>query len=118
MRFIKPHLILGGAALSLLVACAEPPAGQLIADPYEKTNRQIHEFNKSLDRGILQPVADAYGRVVGPEVDASVQIGAETISLPNRIINKVLQFRLLSAFQDTLRLTVNLGIGLGIKDPA
>ncbi|MEO0342747.1 MAG: VacJ family lipoprotein [Pseudomonadota bacterium] len=111
--------IFGAMLLTFTVAsCAEAPPGQLISDPYERGNRKVHEFNKGFDRALVGPVANAYGKVIGPDVDASVQAAAETISLPNRILNKVLQFRLLSAFQDTMRLTVNLAVGLGIKDPA
>lgn len=111
-------LTFAALVMALVAGCAEAPSGQLIADPYETTNRKIHNFNKGLDRGLFSPVADAYGEVVGPDVDASVQVAAETISLPNRIANKLLQFRFLSAFQDTLRLTTNLALGLGIKDAA
>ncbi|MEO1564053.1 MAG: VacJ family lipoprotein [Pseudomonadota bacterium] len=118
MNILRLRATLVASLLVLLGACAEAPPGQLIADPYEKTNRSIHEFNKGFDRGLVRPVADVYGKVIGPDVDDSIQVAAETISLPNRILNKILQLRLISAFQDTMRLGVNLGLGLGIKDPA
>lgn len=99
-----------------LAGCAQAPAGQLIADPYEQMNRKTHAFNKGLDRGVVSPVADAYGRVVGPELDSVIVNAAETISLPNRIVNKILQLRLISAIHDTMRLTLNVGLSAGTKD--
>jgi len=118
MPFSKLRVFTAASMMFIVVGCAEAPPGQLIADPYENFNRGVHDFNKGLDRNLVSPVAEVYGNVVGPDVDASVQVAAETISLPNRIANKVLQFRMVSALQDTLRFTVNLALGLGIKDVA
>ncbi|MEM0978031.1 MAG: VacJ family lipoprotein [Pseudomonadota bacterium] len=119
MAHRSPRAVIAALVLLTVSACAEPPAGQLVSDPYKPVNQTVHAFNKGLDRVVLRPTSQVYGVVVGREGNKLVQSAAETISLPNRIVNKVLQFRLVSAVEDTFRLGVNLTFGLlGLRDVA
>ena len=46
-----------------LVADAQRRQTPTPGDPYEPTNRKIYNFNDSLDRNIMQPVARGYVKV-------------------------------------------------------
>ncbi|MGL4239323.1 MlaA family lipoprotein [Tabrizicola sp.] len=107
MRFSAPLLAAG-----LLSACAGGPAPSGINDPFEPTNRQIHAFNKGVDRALVGPASKGFGVVPEP---AKRVVGnlADTLDLPGDIANNLLQFRLADAGQNTLRLGVNLTFGVG-----
>lgn len=103
----------------LLSACARPEAPGTIRDPYESRNRQIHEANKSLDRGVFRPVSTAYGKSVPRPVRTGVSNFASNLSLPGAMINSLLQFRPGDAVQNGTRFLINTTVGLGgIFDPA
>ena len=48
-------------SLVLLGACSTPDRPTEIYDPYEKTNRKIHAFNKGLDHTVVRPTSQVYG---------------------------------------------------------
>lgn len=98
-------------ALAALSACAGQPAGDGINDPFEATNRKIHDFNKGVDRVLVSPASKGYGIVPQP-LKRAVGNVADTLDLPGDIANNLLQFRLVAAAENTLRLGVNLTFGL------
>ena len=110
MRLSYKLLII--ALLPLLSACATPKGNEIISDDYEGVNRGIHSFNKGVDRIVARPASRAYAAVTPTPVDKAIVNVARTIALPNRIINKVLQFNLGGAAADTGRFAVNLTVGL------
>lgn len=99
--------------LALLTACAGAPGPDGINDPYEGTNRSIHAFNRGIDRALVGPAAKGYGRVVPEPAQRVIGNVAETLDLPGDILNNLLQFRIADAAQNTLRLGVNLTMGVG-----
>ncbi|MCT4558335.1 MAG: VacJ family lipoprotein [Pelagimonas sp.] len=105
--------ILGFALLS---ACATPvvqggdPAGD---DPYEGVNRRSHAFNKGLDRAVLRPVSKGYDAVLPEGLKYNISSFSDTVSLPQTIVNQILQGRLGDAGRNTLRFSVNTIIGFG-----
>jgi len=102
----------------LLAACATPEVASGIHDPYEVTNRKIHESNRNIDRKVLRPVAYAYGESVPEPVRIGVSNFADNLSLPGDVVNNILQFRLDDAIHNTVRFMVNTTIGLGgVLDP-
>jgi phospholipid-binding lipoprotein MlaA len=101
-------LVVAAAALS---ACAGQPSGDGINDPFEPANRKVHAFNKGLDRVLVSPASKGYG-IVPPPVKRAVGNVADTLDLPGDIANNLLQFRLVAAAENTLRLGVNLTFGL------
>lgn len=105
-------------ALGVLSACGpKPEAG--INDPFETTNRAIHDFNKSLDRAAVRPTANAYGVVVPGPVRQGIQNFALNLGQPGNVANNLLQARLDDAVINTLRFAVNSTIGIGgLFDPA
>ncbi len=108
-KFVAVALVLAG--------CAGKPGPDGINDPYEAKNRSVHAFNRGLDRALVGPAAKGYGSVVPQPVQRAVGNVADTLDLPGDIANNLLQLRLADAAQNTLRLGVNLTLGvLGVLD--
>ncbi|NJS39565.1 MAG: VacJ family lipoprotein [Rhodobacteraceae bacterium] len=101
------------ATVFSLAACAGAPGPDGINDPYEDTNRNVHAFNRGLDRALVGPASKGYGSVVPEPVQRVVGNVAGTLDLPGDIANNLLQFRIGDAAQNTLRLAVNLTMGVG-----
>jgi phospholipid-binding lipoprotein MlaA len=101
------------AGIGLLSACAGTPAANGVNDPFEPTNRKIHAFNRGVDRVLVSPTAKGYGSVVPKPVARAIGNVADTLDLPGDIANNLLQFRLVAAGENTLRLATNLTFGLG-----
>ena len=130
MSVKNPLLTLGGCRiatrcvlLSLLGAFVSACAGtagpsQAINDPDEAHNRQIHEFNKGVDRAILRPASRAYSVLPDP-VERGVSNVAGNLDLPGDVVNSLLQGRPVAALENTARFAVNTTIGIGgLFDPA
>lgn len=102
-----------------LSACAVPGPGEApdgIYDPQEPANRRVHAFNKSLAGAV--PHGGDGGGVPAP-VATGLGNFADTLSLPQTVVNQVLQARLGRASRNTLRFTVNATIGVaGLFDVA
>ncbi len=112
---------LGGLAIGLAVlgGCGPAAAPTGINDPYEASNRKVHAFNKSLDRGAVRPSANAYGTVVPGPLRTGVQNFAQNLGEPGNVANDLLQFKLDDALVNTIRFAVNSTIGIGgLFDPA
>ncbi|WP_254813755.1 VacJ family lipoprotein [Rhodovulum sp. ES.010] len=106
-------------AVAMLSACgpANIPAG--IEDPYEAQNRKAHADNVAFDRTVLRPVSMAYGRTVPGPVRSGIGNVAANLSLPEAVINSLLQLRPGDAVQNTTRFLINSTIGIaGLFDPA
>jgi phospholipid-binding lipoprotein MlaA len=100
----------------LLASCGAPSGPDAINDPFEPANRKVHGFNKGVDRALVGPASKGVGIVPEP-VRQGIDNLADTLSLPGDIANNLLQFRLVDAGQNTLRLGVNLTFGLaGLLD--
>ncbi len=110
------------AILVALAACSTPGPGQApdgIWDPNEEANRKRHEFNKSLDKKLLRPVAVTYVKVVPEPMRYNVTSLADFLGTPKSIVNQVLQGDLKGAGRNTLRFTVNATLGFaGLADAA
>jgi phospholipid-binding lipoprotein MlaA len=105
-------------ALGLVTGCATTPGGDP-GDPYESTNRKIYNFNDSLDRHIMQPVARGYVDVTPKPVRTGVTNFFDNVSYLNVMINDILQGKAGQFMSDTGRFVVNSTIGLGgLFDPA
>lgn len=117
MQIVRPALV----ALMLtatLGACAAPPPGGGPNDPYEAVNRQIHGFNKGVDRVALRPASQAYGVLPRP-VRTGVSNFASNASQPGYVLNDVLQGQIEDAGHNAFRFAVNTTLGvLGIFNPA
>lgn len=109
---LRRHAALFAAAL-LLAGCAGTPGADGINDPYEGTNRAVHAFNRGVDRALVGPASKGYGSIVPEPVKRVVGNVAGTLDMPGDIANNLLQFRIADAAQNTLRLGLNLTMGVG-----
>jgi phospholipid-binding lipoprotein MlaA len=104
--------------LGLVSGCASTPNGDP-GDPYENTNRKIYNFNDSLDRKIMQPIARGYVNVTPKPVRSGVTNFFDNVGSLNVIANDLLQGKGVQFLSDTGRFVVNSTIGLGgLFDPA
>ena len=104
------------AFVSGCAGAADPGVG--INDPNEAQNRQIHEFNKAVDRSVLRPASRVYSVLPDP-VERGVSNVASNLDLPGDVVNGLLQGRPVAAIQNTARFVVNTTVGIaGLFDPA
>lgn len=108
------------AAATVLAGCAAQSADpeDFAFDPWESTNRGIHEFNKGWDTILIRPAAQAYDAVTPGLVRHLVANGLDTLDMPAIIVNYVLQGEAMAALRSTGRLGINLVMGGGLLDPA
>lgn len=102
-----------------LSACASHTPSAGINDPNEAQNRATYDSNIQLDRGVIKPVAVAYGTVVPDPVRKGLSNVSDTLSLPGTVVNNLLQFKLGDALHNTARFALNATLGVaGLLDPA
>jgi len=100
-------------------ACTTPDAPVDVFDPYEKTNRRIHNFNVGLDRALVRPTSTAYGVVVPRPVRTGVSNFANNIDTPRFVLNDIAQGNIVDAGHNFMRFMINTTLGIGgIFDPA
>ena len=110
------------AGALLLSACGGNEAARSqggIYDPYEQENRYTHNFNKSVDLYLVDPLSQGYGKATSGGIREVVGNFSSNLSLPNDIINNILQGEIESAAQNTGRFVFNTIVGIGgLFDPA
>jgi phospholipid-binding lipoprotein MlaA len=105
-----------GMAMGLCSGCA---AGPNPADPWEKTNRSIYNFNEGLDRVALKPLADGYVKVIPKPIRTGIGNGFDNLDYFNVVCNDVLQNKWRQGLGDFGRFAVNSTVGVaGIFDVA
>lgn len=88
-------------------------------DPWEDWNREVFEFNETLDKYAAKPVAQAYRNVAPQVVDDAITNVFSNLGDPINALNALLQGKFVQALSDTGRFIVNSTIGvLGIFDVA
>ena len=101
---------------TILGACSAP-LEEGISDPFEASNRQVHEINKFLDKNIVRPVAVLYGDSTPVKLQSAVNNIAMNFSLPSNSINYILQGEIKNASNSSIKFLVNSTLGvIGIYD--
>ena len=114
----SPIKIAVGVLALGLAACSQPDGLSEFHDPFEAHNRQVHEFNKNLDRMFVRPVGEVANELPD-EITIPVSNFADNVGLPNAVVNNVLQGDLGSAITNTVRFGLNTTLGIGgFFDPA
>ncbi len=117
MSGIRILLLLAGIALG---GCASSTSKTFNRqDPFEPFNRGVYQFNETLDRAVLKPVAKGYNTVM--PTPAKAMVGNFFSNLDDVIItaNDLLQFKFVQAFSDTGRILINTSVGVfGLVDVA
>jgi phospholipid-binding lipoprotein MlaA len=103
-------------AVAVLSGCATAKNPK---DPIEPFNRGVYQFNETVDRYALKPVAQGYRAVVPPPVRGGVTNVFGNFRDVTSAINNLLQLKVGTALSDVARVAVNSTIGiLGVFDVA
>jgi phospholipid-binding lipoprotein MlaA len=112
MRTLRAAALAALAALLGACATVPPNAGSNPADPFERYNRNMAEFNDRIDRAVFKPVAQAYADYVPtPARDCVGNIFSNIGDVPNAL-NNLLQGKPGQAVSDLCRVAVNTTVGL------
>lgn len=88
-------------------------------DPWEPWNRQVFEFNETVDYYSAKPLAQAYRNVTPQVVDDAITNVFSNLGEPLIVVSGLAQGKFLQALSDTGRFLVNSTIGvMGIFDVA
>ncbi len=114
MKKILMALALG----SLLAGCASGP-NRNPDDPLEPYNRKMSEFNETVDRAVLKPVATAYQEATPVLVRTGVSNFFANLGDAWSFVNNSLQLRVEPAVTSFFRFAINSTMGLaGVLDVA
>jgi phospholipid-binding lipoprotein MlaA len=105
------------------VACSETRVREAPepkkTDSFEGFNRSVHDFNESLDRAILKPMAKGYMSVAPEAVEKGVTNFFSNVEDIGVTVNDLLQFKMTQGGMDASRFIVNTTAGgLGLFDVA
>jgi phospholipid-binding lipoprotein MlaA len=88
-------------------------------DPWEKTNRKIHNFNSTVDRLFIKPPTTVYQKTVPVPLRRGVTNFYDMLDEPLNLVNALMQGKVDSAFRAVDRFVINFTLGgLGIADEA
>ncbi|MBY0274109.1 VacJ family lipoprotein [Candidatus Binatia bacterium] len=88
-------------------------------DPFESVNRKTLSLNQTVDRWVVEPVADAYGAAMPDLAKKSVRDFLANLESPAILVNDILQGEMHNAAVTVGRFAVNTLIGCaGFFDPA
>lgn len=108
-RMLAPMLL---ALFSLAcVGCASIPGESEASDPWEPFNRGMYNFNDTIDKAIVAPVADVYLKIPDGGRTA-VHNFFVNLGTPTTIINQFLQGKFERGLEDTMRFIFNTTFGL------
>ena len=114
--FFKIGLI---ATTLFITGCATTQSESHVNDPVEGYNRVMHSFNDTVDKNVLKPVAQGYDFIMPAPASKGVSNFFSNLNEITVIINDVLQFKMMQAFEDTSRFAINSTIGIvGLMDVA
>ena len=86
---------------------------RLQADPLESFNRSVFAFNEAVDRAVLKPLALAYKAAVPSPVRTGVDNVFGNAGDAWSVVNHLLQGKVTSALEMTVRVTTNTVFGVG-----
>ncbi len=112
--------LLARLAAALLIALVVPAQAQSQSgtDPFESFNRTVFEFNDTIDRAVLKPVAQFYVDVVPETPRLMFRNFIGNLLEPWNAFNNLLQGKPVAAVSDVGRFLMNTFITLGLGDPA
>jgi len=108
LRLLPPLLLLLAAG-----GCATLDGPPDPRDPLERFNRSMYQFNDTLDRAVLKPVAKAYDTHLPKPVNTGISNFFSNLGDVGVFINDLLQLKLKHAASDLARLAFNTTAGLG-----
>jgi phospholipid-binding lipoprotein MlaA len=88
-------------------------------DPWERFNEKMFDVNRNLDKYVLKPVAKGYNFIMPDEIQIMISNGFDNISFMPRLVNSLLQGKVMGAGRELSRFLINSTAGVGgLFDPA
>lgn len=84
-----------------------------VYDPYETTNRKVHNFNRGLDKTLVRSVARGYSKLVPDDIETSVDHFATNLEAPSVAVNSLLQGDARGTGLSVVRFVINTTLGFG-----
>jgi len=113
MKFSVP--VFSALALSLMLGACSTPSAESLAqnDPWEKTNRDIFDFDVRMDHAVARPIAKGYRAAVPEPVRDSIHNALTNLNSPVVLANDVLQGDGDKAVNTAGRIVINSTVGIG-----
>ena len=107
--------VLSALTLTLALASCSTPSAESLAqhDPWEKTNRDVFDFDVRLDHAVARPVARGYRDAVPEPVRDGIHNALTNLHAPVVLANDVLQGDGDKAVNTFGRIVINSTVGLG-----
>lgn len=103
--------------ITLTTGCATTQTANGDPDPLEPGNRVFYSINDTLDKALLQPVAEVYADVTPDLMRTGITNFFDNLSYLNVILNSFLQGKIDQGLSDATRFIFNSTIGLaGLVD--
>jgi len=102
-------------ALGLVLGACSTPSPESLAqnDPWEKTNRDIFDFDVRMDHAVARPIAKGYRDAVPEPVREGIHNALSNLNSPVVLANDVLQGDGDKAAHTAGRIVINSTVGLG-----
>ena len=107
--------VFSALALSLLLAACSAPSPESLAqhDPWEKTNREVFDFDVKLDHTVARPIARGYRDAVPEPLRDGIHNAVTNLNSPVILANDVLQGDGNKAVNTFGRIVINSTVGIG-----
>jgi len=107
--------VISALALSFFLAACSTPSAESVAqnDPWEKTNRDIFDFDVRVDKAVARPIAKGYRTVVPEPVRDGIHNALTNLNAPVVLANDVLQGDGDKAVNTAGRIVINSTVGIG-----
>ncbi|HWU54523.1 MAG TPA: VacJ family lipoprotein [Rhizomicrobium sp.] len=107
--------VVSALALSLVLSACSTPSAESLAqnDPWEKTNRDIFDFDVKVDHAVARPIAKGYRTVVPEPVRDGIHNAITNLNSPVVLANDVLQGDGDKAVNTAGRIVINSTVGIG-----
>ena len=107
--------VISALALSLMLGACSTPSPESLAqnDPWEKTNRDVFDFDIRLDHAVARPVAEGYRDAVPEAVRDGIHNAITNLNSPVTLANDVLQGDGDKAANTFGRIIINSTVGVG-----
>lgn len=99
------------AIIAAVAGCAANPKNP--ADPLEPLNRVTHQFNETIDRFAVKPIAQGYNFILPQNFRNMIHNAFQNLLEPVTILNQLLQGKFQAAGEETFRFVVNSTFGFG-----
>jgi phospholipid-binding lipoprotein MlaA len=100
-------------AIIALTGCATTQQAQGVNDPFERYNRAMYGFNKTLDKTVITPAAKVYDAVLPEPISWGISNFFQNLLEVRVVLNDLLQFKFEQAADDFGRLALNTTVGFG-----